>query len=165
MAFDFDKTPIGLYGLFPDTPFPLDVSIYGDCQCSCVFCFANLNRAAHGHKANMQNSLPRADGQWMLSLAGTLSMVEAFGSFVRTIVSSRAKPHAGSGKCFVYELGGNLKVPSVLRLLYRGAGVSLDRKQLLANEAMRHVDKPYQFVAGRKALPQPESESKTADGD
>ena len=45
--FDFNQSSTAcLYSIFPQTPFPVEVSIYGGCSMSCVYCFANLNRKA-----------------------------------------------------------------------------------------------------------------------
>jgi DNA repair photolyase len=56
MAFDFNKDPVRLYGIFPQTPFPVEVSIYGYCRMSCSYCFANLNRDAFDREPNPVNS-------------------------------------------------------------------------------------------------------------
>lgn len=58
MAFDFNAEPLRLYGIMPQTPFPLEVSIYGYCQMSCSFCFANRNRDASQRELNPVNSAP-----------------------------------------------------------------------------------------------------------
>ena len=37
-SFDFNDTPHRIYGIWPMTPFPLEVSIYGVCAHSCAYC-------------------------------------------------------------------------------------------------------------------------------
>lgn len=44
MAFDFNDVPLRFFATWPNVFFPLDVSIYGYCQMSCYYCFANRNR-------------------------------------------------------------------------------------------------------------------------
>ena len=44
MAFDFNEVPLRFFATWPSVFFPLDVSIYGYCQMSCYYCFANRNR-------------------------------------------------------------------------------------------------------------------------
>lgn len=58
MPFDFNADPLRIYGIWPQTPFPLEVSIYGYCQMACSFCFANRNRDAAGRELNPVNSAP-----------------------------------------------------------------------------------------------------------
>jgi DNA repair photolyase len=50
MPFDFNNDPVKIYGIWPLTPFPVEVSIYGVCSNSCFYCFSNLNRTAAGRK-------------------------------------------------------------------------------------------------------------------
>jgi len=68
MAFDFNKDPVRLFGIWPQTPFPVEVSIYGYCSVSCSFCFANLNRDAFDRDPNPVNStasaLRKLDREW-----------------------------------------------------------------------------------------------------
>ena len=47
---DFNNDPVKIYGIWPMTPFPVEVSIYGVCSNSCFYCFSNLNRAAADRK-------------------------------------------------------------------------------------------------------------------
>jgi DNA repair photolyase len=56
MPFDFNKSPLRIYSLWPQTPFPLEVSIYGYCQMACFYCFANRNRDAHDRELNKKNA-------------------------------------------------------------------------------------------------------------
>lgn len=56
MSFDFNASPLRISGLFPSTPLPLEVSIYGFCTLECSYCFANLNRRAHAPELNEKNS-------------------------------------------------------------------------------------------------------------
>lgn len=58
MPFDFNKQPLRIYGIWPQTPFPLEVSIYGYCQMACSFCFANRNRDANERELHLENSTP-----------------------------------------------------------------------------------------------------------
>ena len=58
MPFDFDRNPLNLYGIWPQTPFPLELSLYGFCQMSCSYCFANLNRHANERELNPTNTTP-----------------------------------------------------------------------------------------------------------
>lgn len=55
MAFDFNKQPARLFGIWPQTPFPVEVSIYGLCRMSCFYCFSNLNRLASDREVNLTN--------------------------------------------------------------------------------------------------------------
>lgn len=50
MGFDFNVEPARLYSIWPETPFPVEVSIYGTCSNACFYCFANLNRVAAERK-------------------------------------------------------------------------------------------------------------------
>jgi DNA repair photolyase len=59
VAFDFNDEPIRLFGIMPQTPFPLEVSIYSLCSLSCAFCFSNLNRFAHDRELHLENSTPK----------------------------------------------------------------------------------------------------------
>lgn len=56
--FDFNDKPVHVYGIWPQTPFPVEVSIYGYCRMSCSFCFANRNREAAGQGLRPKNSAP-----------------------------------------------------------------------------------------------------------
>lgn len=56
-SFDFNDTPHRIYGIWPMTPFPLEVSIYGTCSHVCRYCFANLGRAGANRKPHTKNSL------------------------------------------------------------------------------------------------------------
>lgn len=58
MPFDFNETPVRVYGIWPETPFPVEVSAYGYCQMACSYCFANRNRDAAGRELNPVNSAP-----------------------------------------------------------------------------------------------------------
>lgn len=79
----------------------------------------------------------RHDGHWMLSLAGSAELLEAFRQFVCTIVATRTRVRRPAG-VLVYHfcLGGNRVAPPVLATLYGGATVSLDRKKVLADQAI-----------------------------
>ena len=57
--FDFNKDPFKMYGLFPMTPFPIELSVYGTCSNACFYCFANLNRAANGREHFMQPTMEK----------------------------------------------------------------------------------------------------------
>lgn len=57
--FDFNENPARTYGIFPETPFPVEVSIYGSCSNRCFYCFANLNRAAAGRKPHEKNPVEK----------------------------------------------------------------------------------------------------------
>jgi DNA repair photolyase len=58
-SFDFNDNPVKLYGIWPMTPFPVEVSIYGVCSNRCFYCFANLNRAAAGRQPHEKNPIER----------------------------------------------------------------------------------------------------------
>lgn len=57
MAFDFNKTPLRIAAFFPSNATVLDFAVYGYCQMSCFFCFANLNRDVHDKSLHKQNTL------------------------------------------------------------------------------------------------------------
>lgn len=56
--FDFNDTPHRIYGIWPLTPFPIEVSIYGVCSHQCCYCFSNLGRMGADRKPHTKNSLP-----------------------------------------------------------------------------------------------------------
>ncbi|OQB45008.1 MAG: hypothetical protein BWY01_01499 [Synergistetes bacterium ADurb.Bin155] len=56
--YDFNGEPAKLYGIFPNTPFPIEVSIYGLCSNACFYCFANLNRIAHNGRDKNPHMTP-----------------------------------------------------------------------------------------------------------
>jgi DNA repair photolyase len=56
MPFDFNAEPLRISGQWPETPFGLEVSIYGYCQMACSYCFANRNRDANDRTLNPKNS-------------------------------------------------------------------------------------------------------------
>lgn len=58
LSFDFNNDPVKIYGIWPLTPFPVEVSIYGVCSNSCFYCFSNLNRAAAERKAEDHQKNP-----------------------------------------------------------------------------------------------------------
>lgn len=57
--FDFNDNPVKLYGIWPMTPFPVEVSIYGVCSNQCFYCFSNLNRAAAERKPHEKNPIEK----------------------------------------------------------------------------------------------------------
>lgn len=58
-TFDFNDNPVRLYGIWPETPFPVEVSIYGTCSNQCFYCFANLNRSSAGRKPHEKNPIEK----------------------------------------------------------------------------------------------------------
>lgn len=58
-TFDFNDNPVKLYGIWPQTPFPVEVSIYGVCSNQCFYCFSNLNRAAACRKPHDKNPIEK----------------------------------------------------------------------------------------------------------
>jgi DNA repair photolyase len=58
MPFDFNKEPLRLYGIAPQSPFPVEVSIFGYCRMACSYCFSNRNRDANQRELNPVNSTP-----------------------------------------------------------------------------------------------------------
>ena len=58
-TFDFNENPVRLYGIWPETPFPVEVSIYGTCSNQCFYCFANLNRVAADRKPHEKNPIEK----------------------------------------------------------------------------------------------------------
>ena len=58
-SFDFNENPVKIYGIWPQTPFPVEVSIYGVCSNQCFYCFSNLNRAAAGRKPHEKNPIEK----------------------------------------------------------------------------------------------------------
>lgn len=58
-SFDFNKTPLKIWTIWPSMPVPLEVSIYGRCGCGCLYCFANLNRDAARRRSNYINPIEK----------------------------------------------------------------------------------------------------------
>ena len=54
--FDFNKSAAGIYSIWPQTPFPVEVSIYGGCSNECAYCFAQLNRLAAEREPHLENT-------------------------------------------------------------------------------------------------------------
>lgn len=73
--------------------------------------------------------------QRSLYLTGSRACVEAFAQWAGAICGSRAQPRLnGTSKtCWIWTVGGNRMTPLVVRELYDGCTVSLDRKQVLAD--------------------------------
>jgi hypothetical protein len=76
-----------------------------------------------------------ATKQCSVHLAGSRACVEAFARWASDICGSRAQPksRAHSKDCWCWVVGGNRMAPLVVRELYDGCTVSLDRKQVLAD--------------------------------
>jgi hypothetical protein len=71
--------------------------------------------------------------KWSIGLVGNVAMVKGFDAFVQQYVKTQAviRPHS---RIFMIRYEGVAVPQSVIRLLYRDATISLDRKQKLAND-------------------------------
>jgi len=58
-SFDFNKTSLKIWSIWPSMPVPLEASIYGVCGGGCFYCFANLNRSAAERVPNYHNPVEK----------------------------------------------------------------------------------------------------------
>lgn len=81
-----------------------------------------------------KRSRPDSPDQWSIHLTGSRACVEAFARWASDICGSRARSRLnGTSKtCWIWIVTGNRMAPLVVRELYGGCTVSLDRKQALA---------------------------------
>lgn len=88
----------------------------------------------------------RRDGTWSITLVGSEACVRRFAGWASLICGSKATPRHVKGGCWSWCVAGVQKPQLLADALYRGAAVSLDRKQELANQ-LHAVD----FAARRAA--------------
>jgi hypothetical protein len=88
-----------------------------------------------GMSLRTQRRDTKPNSQWTIFLTGSRACVEGFARWAVEICGSRAQPRPmnHSRDCWQWIVGGNRMTPLIVRRLYDGCTVSLDRKQVLAN--------------------------------
>lgn len=91
-----------------------------------------------GMSLRTQRRDTKPNSQWVVYLCGSRACVEAFARWASEICGSRAQPRPTnhSKSCWEWVTGGNRMARLVVRELYGGCTVSLDRKQALADAAL-----------------------------
>lgn len=91
---------------------------------------------------------------WGVHLYGSWNMVRQFCSYARSICETRARPHQNRG-IFATSIIGH-QAPILLRELYRGASIALERKLIVARRAMNSLGarkKPKRGCLGYRHTP------------
>lgn len=82
----------------------------------------------------------KGDGIWTLFLCGSEATVRAFAAWAAEITGTKAKPYRTT--CWNISISGRYQVPKLVRALYGNGGVSLDRKQRMADQILAD-EQPY----------------------
>ena len=81
----------------------------------------------------------KGDGLYTIFLCGSEACVRGFARWAAQVCGTTAKPYTRSG-CWYVGVSGRHQVPKLVSALYEGAGVSLDRKQEIADRILEAAE-------------------------
>jgi hypothetical protein len=78
----------------------------------------------------------KTNKRWQMSLVGNKAIVDGFAQFISYYAVSRAKPRKLNNNVFVIQYAGITLSRNIIKVLYDGATIYLDRKKALADQAI-----------------------------